>query len=114
MGLWVFVEILNTHKSVQWMGSANLLQIAEVTENGDPNVLFQYDFKNDTFRQIREWTRLMQTLALFTGLTPQELKSDLADKRDILMQLVKNNVTDIQDLGMFFARYYSGRLVLKV
>ena len=56
----------------------------------------------------------MNTLTLYTGLSPQEIKNDLEDKKSILKQLVKNNVTDVHKLGLFFAKYYTGRLMIKV
>lgn len=95
-------------------GIRRTFQIAELTETGDPRVLYQYDYKTDQFNQIREWTRLMETLNLYTGLTPQEIKNDLEEKKSILRELVKNNVTDIHQLGFFFAKYYTGRLTIKV
>lgn len=95
-------------------GIRRTFQIAEVTQEGDQRVVYQYYHKTDDFRQIREWTRLMEMLNLFTGYTKQEIMNDLEEKRSLLKQLVKNNVTDVDKLGLFFAKYYTGRLVIKV
>jgi len=88
------------------LGTRRTLQIAEITETGDARVLYQHDPKADQFRQIAEWGRLMDTLNLFTGLTAQEVKQDIEEKKSLLRYLVKQNITDIHQLGMFFARYY--------
>jgi hypothetical protein len=69
-------------------------------------VLYQHDPKSDQFKQVNEWGQFMQTLNLFTGLSPQELKQDLEEKKSLLKYLVKQNITDVNQLGMFFARYY--------
>ncbi len=95
-------------------GIRRTFQFAEITETGDPRVVYQYDHKTDQFNKIREWTRLLDTLTLYTGLTSQEIINDLEEKKSILQQLVKNNVTDIHKLGLFFAKYYSGRLMIKI
>lgn len=95
-------------------GTRKTFQIAEVTENGDSRVLYQNDPKSNDFRKLREWTRLMDTLVLYTGWSPQEIMHDLEEKKSLLKQLVKNKVTDINKLGMFFAKYYTGRLVINV
>lgn len=95
-------------------GIRKTFQIAELTEEGDARVLYQYNAKKDIFSKTNDWGRLMETLNLFTGQTAQEIKNDIEEKKQILKQLVKNNVTDIDKLGMFFAKYYSGRLEIKV
>ena len=95
-------------------GIRKTFQLAEVTEEGDARVLYQYNPNKDIFSQTNQWGRLMETLNLFTGMSEQEIKKDLEDKKHLLEQLVKNNVIDIDKLGMFFAKYYSGRLAIKV
>jgi len=89
------------------IGTRRTFQIAEITETGDAKVLYQHDPRADKFNQVAEWGRLMETLNLFTGLTSQEVKQDIEDKKSLLKYLVKQNITDVHQLGMFFARYYT-------
>lgn len=92
------------------IGTRRTFQIAEITETGDARVLYQHEPKSEQFKQVAEWGRLMETLNLFTGLTSQEVKQDIEEKKSLLKYLVKQNITDINQLGMFFARYYSRQL----
>ncbi|MBS1266969.1 MAG: hypothetical protein MAG795_00939 [Candidatus Woesearchaeota archaeon] len=91
-------------------GTRRTFQLAEIVESGDANVLYQLDFKDDRFKKVAEWTKLMETLNLFTGMSRQEVKKDVEHKKVLLKHLVKENMTNIHQLGMFFAMYYNNRL----
>jgi hypothetical protein len=88
------------------VGTRRTFQIAEITENGEPKVLYQHDPKTDQFKQVSDWGRLMDTLTLFTGYSTKEIKQDIEEKKSLLKYLVKQDITDVHQLGMFFARYY--------
>ncbi|MBW2970777.1 CpaF/VirB11 family protein, partial [Candidatus Woesearchaeota archaeon] len=94
-------------------GKRRTFQLAEIDEEGNPNVLYQHNFRNDEFEQVRKWTRLMETLSLFTGFTPSEVAKDIEEKQVLLKYIVKNNMSDINQLGLFFAMYYTNRLKIK-
>ena len=91
-------------------GRRRTLQIAEVLPTGDPNVLLQLDAQRDELKQINESKVLMDTINLYTGLTPDEIKADINEKINILKWLVKNNLTNIHQIGLIFAKYYSKKL----
>jgi flagellar protein FlaI len=95
-------------------GKRRSFQIAEVTHEGDARVLYQHDVKTDTFIQVNEWGRLMETLELYTGLSPEALKKDIEHKKQLLNYLVQNNINDVDKLGLFFSRYYTGRLDMNI
>jgi len=86
------------------------LQFAEITPGGDPRVLMQLDPRTDRIKKLRESITAFETLNLYTGMTRQEMKSDLNEKIRILQWLVKRNITDVHEVGMIFAKYYTGRL----
>ena len=92
------------------IGTRRTLQIAEVLPNGDPNVLLQLDAQKDQLNQINESQVLMNTINLYTGLTIEEIKADIDEKIDILKWLVKNNITNIHQMGLIFAKYYIKKL----
>ncbi|MFH1398518.1 MAG: ATPase, T2SS/T4P/T4SS family [Candidatus Woesearchaeota archaeon] len=94
-------------------GTRKTLQIAEITSTGDYQLLYQYDARADQLKKVNQWGRLAETLCLFTGLSQQELMQDLEKKEELLKYLVSKNITDINQLGLFFAQYYSNRLTLK-
>jgi len=88
------------------VGKRRTLQIAEILPNGDPNVLLQLDAQKDQLNQINESQVLMGTINLYTGLTPDEIRKDINEKINILKWLVKNNITNIHQIGLIFAKYY--------
>jgi len=91
-------------------GRRRTLQIAEVLPTGDPNVLLQLDAQRDEIKQVNESNVLMDTINLYTGLTPNEIKADINEKVNILKWIVKNNITNIHQIGLIFAKYYAKKL----
>ncbi|MBI2581289.1 Flp pilus assembly complex ATPase component TadA, partial [Candidatus Woesearchaeota archaeon] len=91
-------------------GFRRTLQFAEIEANGDPKVIIQLDVAKDRLSQIGAPTRLLETLSLYTGLTPDEIKNDLQNKMRILNWLVAQKVTDVHQIGLIMSRYYTGKL----
>lgn len=87
-------------------GRRRTLQIAEITESGDPNVLMQLDAQKDVMQKKNKATTVMETLNLYTGLTEKELEADLQEKIRILQDFVKKDITDINKIGLSIAKYY--------
>ncbi len=92
------------------IGVRRTLQIAEVLPSGDPNVLLQLDAQKDKLNPINESKVLMNTINLYTGLTTEEIKADIDEKIDVLKWFVKNNITNIHQIGLIFAKYYLKKL----
>jgi flagellar protein FlaI len=97
------VLVLFRHRT---KGIRRMLEFGEVLETGDVNVLHRWNVINDTFNQIGEMTRLLDTLTLYGGYTKREMVDDLEQKRIILGWMVKNNITDIDNAGLVVAAYY--------
>jgi len=91
-------------------GKRRTLQIAELDKNGDAKVLMQLDVVQDKLLKVAEAKRTLDTLYLYTGLTPAEIKKDLAEKASILKWLISENITDVHQIGLLMAKYYSGKL----
>ncbi len=94
-------------------GKRRTLQIAELTETGDPNVLMQLDVQSDTLKKVGDMKRTRETLHLYTGLTNEEIDKDLAGKTEILKWIVKNNINNVHDIGIIMAKYYVGEVDVK-
>lgn len=90
-------------------GFRRTLQIAEVQEAGDENVLFQLDIVKDNLAQIKEAKRIYDTLSLYTGLSTAEVNKDLEEKIRILKWFVKEDMSDVHQIGLVIARYYTGK-----
>lgn len=91
-------------------GKRRVLQLAEITHEGDPHIIISYDAKTDTQVKREEQARIYETLEIYTGMTPQEIEADLNNKMAILKWLVKNNIDDIDQIGILMAKYYRGKL----
>lgn len=89
-------------------GIRRTFQIAEITKDADPNVLMQYDLIHDRMRQMHKSTSLLQTLHLYTGISPKELRRHLKEKESILNLLVQKKVNDVDAVGQVMAKYYTG------
>jgi len=87
-------------------GLRRTLQIAEVSENGDANVIYQHDVNNDKMIKVSEPKRLLSTLNLYTGLSSQQIKADIQEKIEILKWMVARKVSDINDVGLIISKYY--------
>ena len=97
------VVVLFRHRS---KGIRRMLEFGEILETGDINVLYRWNILNDTFQQISELTRLLETLTLYGGYTKKAMVEELASKKVILEWMVKNDITAIDDAGLVVANYY--------
>ncbi len=93
-------------------GKRRTLQLAEITETGDQKVLIQLDVHTDSLKQVQPPKRILETMNLYTGMSPQEIAKDIEEKQQILRWLVKQNIVDVHEIGLIMAKYYSGRLRL--
>lgn len=89
-------------------GYRRTLQLAEVTQEGDPRVLMQLDVPKDKLVNVREPKRILDTLQLYTGMTPAEVKKNLDEKIGILKWMVRRNIVDVHRIGAIMAKYYIG------
>lgn len=87
-------------------GKRRTLQIAELTGDGVPSVIKQYDVRSDNLNDGAAPKRILETLELYTGMTPQDLEADLAEKQRILHWLYDKDINDVHTIGRIMARYY--------
>ncbi len=93
-------------------GKRRTLQVAEITETGDAHVIMQLNVASDVLEDIATSRIVMERLRLYTGLSEEELKNDLAQKVKILKWMVRKQIDNVDDIGKVMARYYMGKLVL--
>lgn len=87
-------------------GKRRTLQIAEITHEGDPNVLMQFDAQKDEMIKKNKSQTLYETLNLYTGMTEKDIEEDLKEKIEILKDFVKKDIRDINKIGLILAKYY--------
>ncbi len=93
-------------------GRRRTLQLAEMQKDGNASVTMQLDVMKDELLRVSEAKRTMETLSLYTGLTPAEVKKDVLGKTAVLRWLVAENITDVHQIGLIMSKYYSGKLRL--
>lgn len=91
-------------------GKRRTLQFAEIQTSGDANVIMQLDVANDRIAQVGAPKKLLDTLGLYTGLSPDEIANELKEKARILNWLVANKISDVHQIGIIMAKYYTGKL----
>lgn len=97
------VLVLFRHRS---KGIRRMLEFGEILETGDINVIHRWQVLSDSFTQISELTRLLETLQLYGGYTKADMVTELEEKRLVLEWMVKNDVTRIDDAGYVISNYY--------
>ncbi len=90
-------------------GLRRTLQFAEIEHDGTAKVIIQLDVAKDRLVQTGVPERLLNTLGLYTGLTPDEIGKDLQDKARMLKWLVSQNISDVHQIGLIISKYYSGK-----
>ena len=91
-------------------GKRRTLQVAEITQTGDPKILMKLNVSKDNLEQIANSETMMERLKLYTGMNDDEVALDLKEKIRILKWLVKNDVCDVNNIGLLVAKYYMGTL----
>ncbi len=88
-------------------GKRRTLQIAEVTEDGEPNVLMQLNMRNDSLEKMNDSKTFVNNLMLYTGMTMEDIQKDLNEKVAMLQAMVRKDVADVHQTGLILARYYT-------
>ena len=89
-----------------------MLQFAEVLPSGDPNTILELDISKDKVQRVGEFKVINKTLKMFTGMTSEDIEQDLRQKENILKYMIKNEIRDLDKIGLLMAKYYRGKLRL--
>src|SRR3989338_1293457 len=90
-------------------GIRRVYQVSEVLRDSTPNVLMQYDARQDKLLNAGSSSRVFPELEMQTGLTAEQLNNDLKEKAEILKWLVRKNIDDMNGIGKVVATYYTNR-----
>jgi len=82
------------------------LEFSEVHKNGDYNVVYRWDAKNDKTPRVGKLTRIAELLNLYAGLTEREIEESVWEKVDVLNWMVKNGYEAVNEVGAIVSRYY--------
>jgi len=87
-------------------------QVAELKDDGNFNLLMQYNYKKDALERVNVPVSFYKNLELVSGLTKQEVDAEIQEKMAILMYLVKNNIILIDDIALIMKNYYVNKKYL--
>ncbi|MGV8141407.1 MAG: type II/IV secretion system ATPase subunit [Candidatus Woesearchaeota archaeon] len=91
-------------------GKRRTLQIAEITPTGDAKILMQLNVADDVLEKINDSETVLDRLKLYTGLSTEDIAKDLENKIKILQWIVKNNISNVDQIGVVMSKYYMGIL----
>ena len=90
-------------------GKRKTLQIGEVLPGGDARIIMQLNAQKDVLENINEPSALFETLNLYTGLSKEEIKESISEKKEILKWMVGKNIDDIHKVGLIMSKYYMNK-----
>ena len=90
-------------------GARRTYEIGEVLphENGvSMNVVYKWDSREDRLLKVGEHIRLVNELTMHTGMTGKEIEHDIAEKENVLANMMQNGIRDVNSIGRLVASYY--------
>ncbi|RLG19966.1 CpaF family protein [Candidatus Micrarchaeota archaeon] len=90
-------------------GIRRTYEISEVVSSGELlslNPIYRWKARGDEFTRVKDPLRIMEELNLHTGMSPDDIKKDVAEKKKILDWMVKKDIRSIEDVGKVMNVYY--------
>lgn len=87
--------------------ASELVSISEKNSKPTLRKLYSWSARADKITKELDSVRVADDMNLFTGMTKQEIKSNLDTKQEILKWIVKNNIDDVDDVGRVISSYYT-------
>ena len=107
LGALSIIAVMNRNRRT---GKRRVLEIGEVTPEGDSRILLQYNFNKDKLEWKNPPKRIYENLKMFSGMEKEQVDEDIKNKKFILKQLVKKNVHDVHTIGQVMGKYYFKRI----
>jgi len=90
-------------------GIRRVFQVSELipTERGSQlNTLFRWRADKDEIIAFKQSMRVMDDLKMYTGMSEQEIKQDLEEKKMVLQWMVRHNINTVNTVGKIVSEYY--------
>jgi len=91
-------------------GIRRVFEIGEiVTERTEPklNVIYRWSPRDDVLSKVNESQRLVEELLLHTGMTKEEMKKDIGEKKKVLSWIFDYKIDNLDALGRIISTYYT-------
>lgn len=82
------------------------IDLIEEEQEITSNLIYEWQSREDEIQKKGHGRALYESLKMHTGLTKDEIESNLADKRKTLQWMVENGVDDVNKVGHVVAEYY--------
>ena len=90
-------------------GNRRTFQIAEILEDGTPNVIMQFDQDKGRLVKVNKSKRLYEKIELFTGMGRDEINDELEEKQNVLEYLQEHDIRSVDGVGKVIAEYYTDK-----
>lgn len=88
-------------------GMRRTFQVAEIMENGETNILMQYDANKDMLVEVNKSKAVIATLEMYTGLKKEKILKEITEKEKVLKWIVKQDINDVDVVGKVMAEFYT-------
>ncbi|MFB6145152.1 MAG: type II/IV secretion system ATPase subunit [Candidatus Nanohaloarchaea archaeon] len=86
------------------------MEVAEISENEEEeieaNLIYEWDSRDDVIEKKSESHAIYDTLKLHTGMSKEEIDSNIEDKKAILEWMENHGIDQVDDVGKVIAEYY--------
>jgi flagellar protein FlaI len=97
-------------------GIRRVLEISELIPssgaknmNIELNTIFRWIVSEDKTTQLTKSYRALNDIKLFSGMSDEDIERDMAEKREIVEWMVRNDIKDIHEFGRLISEYYRDR-----
>jgi len=92
-------------------GRRRMFELGEIVpgregEEIKANTLYKWDSGKDKIAPVHPSKRVMDAIKIYTNMSDSEIKKNLAERREILNWLVKEDINDVDAVGKIIAQYY--------
>lgn len=102
--------VMFRHRKLRIRRMFEVSELLGMSENSRTNALrrlYGWSIRTDKMVRDQDSIRVANELNLYTGMTKQEIKSDIQTKEEILKWLVRNKVDNVDDVGKVISSYYT-------
>lgn len=90
-------------------GIRRLLEVAEILPEENKvniNIVYKWNARKDCLEKVGENIRLINEITMRTGMTNNEIRANLSEKKKILEYLFEHKVNSVNPIGKVVAWYY--------
>ncbi len=93
-------------------GIRRTYEVAEITPEENKmnlNVIYKWNARDDKLERVGNFVRLVDELTMHTGMTINEIETDISEKKQILDFALEHKIDKVNSIGSLIAEYYKNR-----